>query len=82
MYTLKESFFDHWFESKFDTGRIFAMGHSRQVMVQVMIFQILGYGVAQDIYGGKPNSVPDSNSSLSGLLNEVLFVSEFISDGD
>ena len=56
------------------------MGRSRQVLVQVMLFQFLGRGLAQD--DAMPNFLPDSNSSLSGLSNEVLFVSEFISKGD
>ena len=70
-----ESFF-HWlFEWRFETGRFFVMGHSRQVLVQVILFQFFGPGLAQD--GATSNFSPDSKSSLSGLSNEVLFVSGF-----
>ena len=54
---------------------ILVMGRSRQVLVQVMLFQFLGPGLAQD--GATSNFSPDSKSSLSGLSNEVLFVSGF-----
>ena len=50
------------------------MGRSRQVFVQVMLFQFLGPGLAQD--NAKPNFFPDSRSFLLGLSNEVSFVSE------
>ena len=52
------------------------MGCSRQVLVQVMLFQFLGPGLAQD--GATSNFSPNSKSSLSGLSNEVLFVSGFL----
>ena len=81
IYIPQKKIFFYWsFESKFETGRIFAMGRSWQVLVQVMLFQFLGRALAQD--GVTPNFSCDSNSSLSGLLNEVLFVSEFILEGD
>ena len=72
---LKRKLFYRLFESRFETGRIFAMEHSRQVLVQVMLFQFLGPGLSQD--GATSNFSPDSKSSLSGLSNEVLFVSGF-----
>ena len=56
------------------------MRGSRQVLVQVMLFQFLGHGHPQ--VSATPNSLPDSKSSVSGLSNEVLFVSEFISEGE
>ena len=77
---LKRKLFYGLFERRFETGRIFAMGRSRQVLVQVMLFQFLGPGFAQD--GATSNFSPDSKSSLSGLSNEALFVSEFISEDD
>ena len=46
------------------------MGRSRQVLVQVMLFQFLGPGLAQD--GATSNFLPDSKSSLSGISNKVL----------
>ena len=58
----------------------FAMGRFTQVLVQVMLFQFLGRCLAQD--GATPNFSPDSNSSLSGLSNKVLFDFEFISEFD
>ena len=45
-----------------------------------VLFQFLGPGLAQD--GAMSNFLPDSKSSLSGLSNEALFVSEFISEDD
>ena len=77
LYASMESFF-HWlFEWRFEIGRFFVMGHSRQVLVQVILFQFFGPGLAQD--GATSNFSPDSKSSSSGLLNEVLFVSRFFS---
>ena len=78
--TIQKKVFQRLFESRFETGRIFAMECPRQVLVQVMLFQFLECCLAQD--GAMPNFSPDSNSSLSGLSNELLFVSEFISEGD
>ena len=47
--------------------------------MKVVLFQFLGPGLAQD--GATSNFSPDSKSSLSGLSNEVLFVSELLWDG-
>ena len=52
------------------------MRGSRRVLVKVVLFQFLGPGLAQD--GATSNFLPDSKSSLLGLSNEVLFVSEFL----
>ena len=41
-----------------------------------MLFQFLARGLPQD--SGRPNLSPDSNSSILGLSDEVLFVSDFI----
>ena len=46
----------------------------------MIFFQFLWCGHAQD--GAMPSFSPDSKSFLLGLSNEVLFVSEFISEGD
>ena len=43
--------------------------------MKVVLFQFLGPGLVQD--GATSNFLPDSKSSLSGLSNEVLFVSGF-----
>ena len=51
------------------------MRRSRQVLFQVMLFQFLGPGLAQN--DATSNFSPDSKSSLLGLSNEVLFVSGF-----
>ena len=63
------------FESNTETGRISVMRGSRRVPVKVVLFQLRGPGLAQD--GATSNFSPDSKSSLSGLSNEVLFVSGF-----
>ena len=44
--------------------------------MKVVLFQFLGPRLAHD--GATPNFSPDSKSSLLGLSNEVLFVSEFL----
>ena len=48
------------FESIFEIGRCFAMGRSRQVLVQVMLNQFLWRGFAQD--GTTPNFLPGYNT--------------------
>ena len=53
---------------------------SRQVLVQVVLFQFWGRGYRQD--DAMFIFISYSKSSLSGLSNEVLSVSEFISEGD
>ena len=73
---IKGSFFYWSIESRFVTGRIFAMGCSTQFLVQVMLFQLLGYGHTQD--GAMPKFYTDPKRLLPGLLNEIMFVSEFI----
>ena len=45
-----------------------------------MLCQFLGLGHAQD--GAKSKFLLDSKSFLLGLSNEVLFVTEFISEGE
>ena len=62
---LKRKPFYQLFESNFETGRIFATECSRQVLVQVVLFQFLGPGHAQD--GATPNFFPDSKRPLQGL---------------
>ena len=54
------------------------MERFRQVLVQVMLFQFLGPGLAQD--DAMPNFFPDSRSFLLGLSDEVSFVSKFLYD--
>ena len=64
-----------FYESNTETGRIYVMKGSRQVLVKVVLFQLRGRGHPQ----GKamPNFFPDSKSSILGLSNEVSFVIEF-----
>ena len=59
--------------------KFFAIGHFRQVLVQVVLFHLLRRCHAQN--DAIPNFLPDSKSSFPGLSNELLFVSEFISEG-
>ena len=63
-------------ESSFETGRISVMRGSRQVIAKVVLFQLRVCGHPQD--DAMSNFFPDSQSSVLGLSNEVLFVSEFI----
>ena len=56
------------------------MGCSKQVLVQIMLFQFLKRGLAQD--SATSNFSPFSKGSLLGLLNEAFFVSEFIFKDD
>ena len=55
------------------------MEHSRQVLVEVMPFQFLGHGLAQD--GAKFNFSPDSKCSIIGLSNDISFVLDFFWKG-
>ena len=59
---LKRKIFNLLPEKRIETERILAMGGSRQVLVQVVLFQFWGCGHPP--------------------LNEVLSVSEFISEND
>ena len=54
-------------------------GTLQTILVHVMLFQFLGRGLALD--GATHNLLLDSNSSLLGLSNEALIVSEFIIAG-
>ena len=61
------------FESNTETGRISVMKGSRQVLVKVVLFQFRGRGHPKG--DATPNFFPDSKRFLSGLSNEVSFVS-------
>ena len=61
-------------ESNTETGRICVMKGSRQVLVNVVLFQLRGPGHLQD--DATPNFFLDSKGPLLGLSNEVSFVSE------
>ena len=52
----------------------FFVGGSRRVLVKVVLFQLRGRGHPQD--DATPNFIPDSESSILGLSNELSFVSE------
>jgi len=58
-----------------ETERIPIMRGSRQVLVEVVLFQLRGRGHPQD--DTTPNFFPNSKVSILGLSNEVSFVSEF-----
>ena len=53
------------FGGRFETERIFIMGASKQVLVEVMLFQLGGHGRPQN--DATPNFSPDSKSSVLGL---------------
>ena len=44
-----------------------------------MLFQLSGRGNSNN--DATPDFFPDSNSSILGLSNEILFVSEFLLEG-
>ena len=46
------------------------------VLLKVVLFQLSGPGNSNN--DTIPDFVPDSNSSVLGLSNEILFVSEFL----
>ena len=60
------------FESNTETERIFVKKGSRQVLVEVVLFQLRGRGHPQD--DATPNFFADSESPILGLSNEVSFV--------
>ena len=64
------------FERGFETGSIFVMKGSRQVLVKVVLFQLRGHGHPQD--DATPNFFADSKRPISGLSNEVSFVPEIL----
>ena len=55
------------------------MGGATPILLKVVLFQLSGRGNSND--DATPNFVPDSNSSILGLSNEILFVSEFLLEG-
>ena len=61
-------------ESRFETGRISVMKGSTELLVKVVLFQLRVWGHPQ--IDAMPNIFPDSKSLLSGLSNEVSYVSE------
>ena len=62
------------FERSFENGRISLMKGSRQVLVKVVLFQLMGRGHLQDDV--TPNFFPNTKGSIRGLSNEVSFISE------
>ena len=60
------------FERSFETGRIFVMKGSRQVLVKEVLFHLRGRGHAQG--NTTPNFIHHFKSSILGLSNEVSFV--------
>ena len=67
------------FESNTEIERISVMRGSRRVLVKVVLFQLRGPGHPQN--DATPNFFLDSYSPLLGLLNELLFDSEFCREG-
>ena len=68
------------FESRFETGKISVMKGSTEVLVKVVLFQLKGPGHPQN--DAMFNLNPYSKNSMTGLLNEVSFVSEFFQEDD
>ena len=66
-------------KSSFEIESSSVMKGSRQVLVKVVLFQSDGPGHPQN--DATPSFFPDSKSSISGLSNEVSFVSEFFWEG-
>ena len=62
-------------ENSFETGRIFVMEGSRQVLVKVLLFQLREHVYHQD--GATPSFFHESRSSLLVLSVEVSFVLKF-----
>ena len=66
-------------ESSFETRRISIIRGSRRVLVKVVLFQLRGWGHPQG--DATPNFLPDSQSPLLGLSNEVSFVYVIFREG-
>ena len=64
------------FESNTETGRIFVMKGSRQVLVKVVLFQLRGHSQPQN--DATPKFFANSKSPILGLSNEVSFVPELL----
>ena len=62
-------------ESTLKNGNISIMRDSRQILVEVVLFQLRGHGHPQD--DSMPSFFPDLKKSITGLSNKVSFVSEF-----
>ena len=75
MYLSKKKHYYPLFERSFETGEIFVMKGSRPVLVKVVLFQLRGPGHSQG--DPTPSFFPNSKGLLSGLSNEVSFVSGF-----
>ena len=55
------------------------MGGATPILLKVVLFRLSGRGNSND--DAMPNFNPDSNSFILGLLNEILFVSDFLLEG-
>ena len=62
------------FESNTETGRIFVMKGSRQVLVKVVLFRLTGHSQPQN--HATANFFANSERPILGFSNEVSFVSE------
>ena len=62
------------FESNTETGRISVMKGSRQVLVKVGIFQLVGHGHPQADATATHSFFPDSKSFIFGLSIDTSFV--------
>ena len=65
--------------SRFENARISVMKGSKSILLKVALFHLSGHGHPQDDV--MPNFFKDSKSSISGLSNEVSFVSEMYYKG-
>ena len=63
------------FERTFEIKRLLAMKCSRQILLEVVLFQSRGRGHPQS--GATPNFFLEYKCSILVLSNEVLFVSRF-----
>ena len=64
------------FESNTETGRIFVMKGSRQVLVKVVLFQLRGRSQPQN--DATANLFANYKCPILGLSNEVSFVPEIL----
>ena len=62
-----------------EIGSSSVLGGVRPILLKVVLFQLSGRGNPHD--DATPNFISDSSSCISGLSNELSFVSEFLLKG-
>ena len=64
------------FQNNTETEKIAIREGSRQILLEVVLFQLRGYGHPQD--DATPNFCADSKRPILGLSNETSFVPEIL----